>query len=239
VHPGVPSHTADKRIRICAATSNVVRHRLFPQNSTTWLEALKPVSFGRKLRRIMKYQSKEAAGRISAARSRIMRTAGIFLALFACANARAVQSVSLGWNAVTNGGAAGYNLYYWNAGGKTNLINAGTNSSVTVSGLTEGQTNYFVVAAYDSAGVQGPTSSQVSYIVPGLMRATLATQGGRSMKLQFPVASGHYYVVQTSTNLTSWSTLWQSANSTSNAWLTYSDPMTSSVRQKFYRLVLH
>ncbi len=77
------------------------------------------------------------------------------------------QSVTLAWNPSTDPTAVGYMLSYGtNSGDYSNQIDAGTNASIEVSGLVEGQTNYFVVASYNAQRVQGPPSGQIEYVVP-------------------------------------------------------------------------
>ena len=160
--------------------------------------------------------------------------------LFTCGASRGGQTVSIAWDASASPGVAGYMVHR----GTTNGVyyasyDAGTNTSINLTGLIEGQTNYFVVAAYGSNRLEGAASGQISYIVPGLMRYSTPTQQGNPASLIFPVANGHWYEVQASTNLTTWSTIWQSPTSSSNAWVTYQDPQSISFRTRFYRLLMH
>ena len=145
-------------------------------------------------------------------------------------------SVTVAWNAVTDPGTAGYIVSYGtnSANFRTN-INTGTNTSAVISGLVPGQTNYFTVAAYNSASIQGTNSSPIAFIVPG----SLGVSASPSLTLSFPVGPGHYYVVQASTNLTAWSNIYQTATESSNVWVTYQDPQSGTLPRRFYRLVLH
>jgi hypothetical protein len=87
------------------------------------------------------------------------------------------QSVSLSWNASTSG-AAGYYLYLGtNSGDYYTKIDVGTNTVASISGLTPGQTYYFVVTAYSSARLESPPSGEVSFVVP-TSPSTLAPQLG-------------------------------------------------------------
>lgn len=82
-----------------------------------------------------------------------------------CGRLGAQQNVSLAWN--TSSGASGYALYLGSASGSyTQRIDVQTNSTVTLSGLASGQTNYFVVTAYNAAGLESPASSQVAFTAP-------------------------------------------------------------------------
>src|SRR6185503_1789260 len=67
-----------------------------------------------------------------------------------CRIADAQQSVSLAWDRCTQNCAAGYAVYAGGASGQyTSRFDAGTNTTVTLAGLVAGQTNYFVVCAYN------------------------------------------------------------------------------------------
>jgi len=178
------------------------------------------------------------AVRKTAARSAMMTVGALVLGLLIPPQARALRSVSLGWNAEPL--VAGYYLYSGAASGNyTSRMDVGTNNTATVAGLTEGKTNYFVVTACNAAGMESVDSSKVPFLVPGLLDSKLVTAGGKAMQLTFPVASGHSYQVLAGTNLTSWAVIWTSGTATSNAWTSFQDPLTNSMRRRFYRLAMH
>jgi hypothetical protein len=79
------------------------------------------------------------------------------------------QSVTLAWNPSASSNVAGYMIYYGNDGITfDNQIDAGTNTSVAVTGLAPGSTNYFEVVAYDTNDDQSPPSNQIEYNVPAI-----------------------------------------------------------------------
>lgn len=150
----------------------------------------------------------------------------------------ASQSVTLAWNAETN--AAGYALYYGTNSGSytsnyTSRMDVGTNTSATVSGLNEGKTYYFAITAYNSQGVESAPSSPITYLVPGLLTMTPAASSA-PVTIKFPVAPGHTYTVQASTNLITWSNIWVSGTATSNAWVSFQDTNSGSFKRRYYRL---
>lgn len=150
---------------------------------------------------------------------------------------RADQSVTLGWNASTGANVAGYYVYQGaSSGNYTSKEDVGTNTVVTVSGLQEGQTNYFAVTAYNVAKMESAFSAQISFIAPGILQLT---KSSGSFNITFPVAPGHWYEVQASVDLKSWTTISQTATETSNSWIQFSDPQSSQFSKRFYRLVLH
>jgi hypothetical protein len=113
--------------------------------------------------------------------------AAFVLIIFFCCPARALQSVFLAWNPSTDSSVAGYTLFYGtNSGDYSYQIDASTNTSVEVTGLVEGQTNYFAVAAYDSQGEQSSLSAPVVYVVPG--GASPAQAGSLQVSLNAPGA---------------------------------------------------
>jgi hypothetical protein len=163
--------------------------------------------------------------------------AAIALAFLLNGTLRAGQSASLAWNPVTTTPVAGYAVYMGN-GISSTRYDVGTNTQVTFNGLKEGATLYFTVASYNSARMESPASSAISYIVPGLMRLTPPSKPGTPGTLSFPVAVGHSYQLQASTNLTTWTNLWQTPVWQQNAWVPYQDTQAGSFQKRFYRLIM-
>src|ERR1700722_175336 len=153
--------------------------------------------------------------------SRILKfTSAIASPSFFCSAAMATQSVMVGWNAGTDPGIAGYAVYYGTTNGVySKRVDVGTNTSTTIAGLVEGRTNYFAVAAYNTASIEGTASPAMSFIVPGYLIMTPGSGDGMS----FPVAQEHYYNIKATTNLTSWTNIWQTSTASSNAWVSYQD----------------
>ena len=78
-------------------------------------------------------------------------------------------NVTLGWNPSTSPNIAGYNVHYGLASGNyTVKVPAGTNTSARITGLVEGQTYYFVVTVYNTAGIESIPSNEVGYTIPGV-----------------------------------------------------------------------
>jgi hypothetical protein len=142
--------------------------------------------------------------------------------------------VTLAWDPVTN--AVGY-LFYTSADGVNfqGPIDTGATNEISFNGMQPGSTNYFYVAAYDANHTIGQPSAVLPYLVPGGM--TLATRVGahKATSITFSVAPGRTYAVQASTDLTHWTTLWQTT-STANQWLNYRDLSAANLQMRFYRL---
>ena len=62
---------------------------------------------------------------------------------------------------------------------------------------------------------------------------------GIPLVIKFPVAPSHWYQVQATVDFISWSTVWQTGVTTSNAWVQFSHTNSSAYPSRYYRLVLH
>ena len=164
----------------------------------------------------------------------------VLLALVFCFNhAQGAQNVRLAWNPSKSLAVAGYVLYYGaEKGGHTNRVDIGNNMTASVSGLQEGETYHFAVAAYNSVGVESAPSGDISYITPGMVRL-LGKMNFNSVGMKFPVAPGHWYEVQATTDMQVWTTIGQTDLATSNDWTQFLDPQAGQFSTRFYRLVLH
>jgi hypothetical protein len=164
---------------------------------------------------------------------------GVVLAgLFACSLAKAVSSVSLNWDSNTDPSIAGYNVYYGGASGSyTNEFSAGNTTNTVVNGLVEGGTYYFAVTAYTFDGAESDFSAEYTYVVPGFLTLTQGSTPDAPMQIRFPVAMGHSYELQQSTDLNSWTTVWQTTG-VANVWEEYDAPVDTSTPQ-FYRVLSH
>jgi len=108
--------------------------------------------------------------------------------LFAlCSPAEALQSVLLAWNPAPDSRIVGYNLYYGvQSGVLDSEIDAGTNTSLTIPELIEGETIYFTVTGYTSAGVESAPCNQLTVVVPS--DSVVPPTGGLQVNLNAPGA---------------------------------------------------
>lgn len=90
--------------------------------------------------------------------------------LFVCspeAFSQGSQSVNLAWDPNSEGTVSGYKIHYGTASRSYSQSKDAANATNTVvSGLSVGQTYYFAVTAYNSAGLASEPSNEVSYTVP-------------------------------------------------------------------------
>ena len=88
----------------------------------------------------------------------------------ASAPVAATGSVSFQWDPVADSDLAGYRIYQsTNAGSLGTLVKDNLPPSTTTyqaTGLTKGQTYYFVVRALDTSGNESSSSNQISKLIP-------------------------------------------------------------------------
>jgi hypothetical protein len=108
--------------------------------------------------------SVRACRALIAAKIRLLCSVTIpFLGAFAAAGA----SISLEWNPSSSANVVGYSIFYGVASHQyTFSLDAGTNTTITVSGLVDGQTYYFATIAYDSEGGESSYSNELVDSVP-------------------------------------------------------------------------
>ena len=149
--------------------------------------------------------------------------------------------MTLAWSPDTTGNIAGYAIYSGSASFSfSTRLDVGTNTSVTISNLPAGSTNYFAVSAYNTSHVESAPSDQIVYIVPGgglQLVPTASTKSSGFMTMQFPAMAGHRYEIQISTDLQTWTTVWQSPIVTANGPLGFKDHSPMTAASRFYRLV--
>ena len=75
-------------------------------------------------------------------------------------------TVTLTWDPNIESDMAGYKVYHGTASGSyTMALNAGNVTQYTVNNLTDGQTYYFAVTAYDTSGNESGYSNEVSTLI--------------------------------------------------------------------------
>ena len=162
------------------------------------------------------------------------------LTLFIGLNHATAANVSLAWSPSSDTNVTGYNIYYGTSSGDyTSEVAIGNVSVITISNLTYGTTYYFAATAVDSVGDESGFSNEATFIVPGILTLSAGANPGDPMLIQFPVEQAHWYEVQASVDLQSWTTIWQTGVETANDWVQFSDPQAAAFPSRFYRLVLH
>jgi hypothetical protein len=144
----------------------------------------------------------------------------------------ATRSVTLAWDASTSTNVVSYNIYYGSAGGVyTNVISVASSTNVTISGLVEGVTYYFAATAVNMSGEESPYSNQTADALPSAVSA-LAPLPKSAGCFSFNVTggAGYQYIVQSSTNLTTWTSV-----TTNIAPFSFTDNNSPNLPKCFYR----
>lgn len=169
-----------------------------------------------------------------------------FLAMFTPATASAEQSVTLAWERNADPTAIGYYVYSQEENASATRINVASLTQVTIPGLREGMRYTFKVTAYNAAGLESVPSNEAAFVVPVTLRLLPGSTTAAAKRLQFPMAPGHWYELQASTNLTSWTTIWQTPTASAYAWTEFQDNSSgigpkngASLPKRFYRLKIH
>ena len=176
----------------------------------------------------------------STSRQNKFRVFSIALTLLAGLAGAQAENLSLGWSPSSDTNVTGYNIYYGTSSGDyTNKVTIGNILATTISNLTYGTTYYFAVTALNSAGDESDFSNEAKFTFPNILTLSAGANPGDPMLIKFPVASGHWYEIQASVDLQSWSTIWQTDVESSNSMVQFSDPSIGSFPSRFYRLAMH
>ena len=90
-------------------------------------------------------------------------------------------TVNLAWNASSGSNVAGYKMYYGTSSRNYSYnVNAGKNTSCSLSGLQEGKKYYFAATAYNSSNAESSYSSEISYTVPTGSTSSTSSTGSAS-----------------------------------------------------------
>ncbi len=108
--------------------------------------------------------------------------------------------VTVAWDPSTEAGVAGYKVYWgtvsrnysWSA-------DAGTQTTYTLPGLTEGATYYIAATAYDGSRVESGPSNEVAFIVPSACTYTISSNIS-----SFPACGGTGTITVTTGSTCSW-----------------------------------
>jgi len=85
------------------------------------------------------------------------------------------QSVTLAWDpSPSTNIIANYNVYYGAASATyTNVVAAGTDTTVSISNLVAGTTYYLAATAGDASGLESDYSTEVSALIPSTKLSAL------------------------------------------------------------------
>jgi len=171
----------------------------------------------------------------------LTRVLGLILILAALsASVHTLSAVTLAWTPNADPTITGCNLYYGVASHSyTNMVNPGTATSVTLSGLVEGATYFFAATSYNILGMESDFSNEASYTVPVTIPGALATlqiRVGPTRQVVLTVTGqvGSNYNIQASQDFIAWTAI-GTALVPAGGSVDFTDANAASFPKRFYR----
>jgi hypothetical protein len=151
--------------------------------------------------------------------------------------ARAQANVTLSWNPISSPLVTGFNIYYGSASGVyTNKINAGKNTSLTISNLTVGSTYYFASTTYSTAGAESALSTSVAYTVPAPFPSVqINVSTAKQFVLTVMGIAGHTNQIQATQDFKTWTVIGSVTVGTGGS-ATFTDTNAPNFPCRFYRV---
>lgn len=111
-------------------------------------------------------------------KSGFIAAALLVMALFIAGQVVAAE-IKLEWDPSESSGVAGYKVYYGTQSGNySTSVDAGDQTSATLTGLADGQTYYIATTAYDSTGAESDFSNEISTTTAGAPSSGGSSEGG-------------------------------------------------------------
>ena len=165
--------------------------------------------------------------------------ASLLLVMAFVASVRAQTNVTLAWNPISDPLVAGFNIHCGEASGVyTNKIDAGNNTSLTISNLTVGATYYFALTTYSAAGAESAMSNEVSYTVPTPSPSPavqLAVTPARQFVLTVTGTAGQTNQIQATQDFKTWAVIGAVTVGTGGS-ATFTDTNAPNFARRFYRV---
>jgi hypothetical protein len=174
------------------------------------------------------------------ARQNFLRSSTVLVAVvLAGTSAFALRDVTLGWDASSDSIVAGYNVYTLEEGlAVPAKKNVGRTSQARITGLKEGLTYSFTVTAYNALGIESLPSAPVTFFVPVPLEISRPTGTNAFVRLRFPISPGRQYQLQASSDLRTWTTIWQTGGALLYTQADYEDQRSRGLWKQFYRLLI-
>jgi hypothetical protein len=127
---------------------------------------------------------------------------------------------------VSSSSAGGYDVI------ASNAVGSATSSVATLTVLSPPSPagNYAVSSPLNPTAAPAP---------PGTLSLAAPQWRGEAVTVRFPTAIGHWYELQASADLKSWTTIALDETRATNGWVQFRDPDSSSMKLRFYRVLTH
>ena len=153
--------------------------------------------------------------------------------------AQAERSVTLAWDRSTSSGVTGYYIYVLEENTTTpSRVMVGNTNQATIATLKEGLKYSFTVTAFDATGLESVPSNGAMVVVPVPVTMTSNNATNALWRVQFQGAPGRAYDVQASSDLRTWTTIWQTGLISAYGPLEFEDPASGVLSARFYRLLV-
>lgn len=166
------------------------------------------------------------------------------LTMMACGTEKV--SITLQWDPSPSSNVLGYAVYYGTISGEyTARVDAGSQTTVSIGGLIESTTYYFVAVAYTDYGVESLPSNELAYTVPKIpttpgstIRILGLTVTAEGLALSWVTRPGETYVVVYKQSLKDlfWTEASPSLLATGTV-LHWTDTKAAANQQRFYSIV--
>lgn len=183
----------------------------------------------------------KVAERVASFRMRQFISAALFavvLWLGSSGAAHAERSVTLAWDRSQSSNVTGYYVYVLEENSTTpTRITVGNTNQMTLTTLKEGLRYSFTVTAYNNVG-ESPSSNEALFVVPVPLSLTTVNPTNGLRSIQFQGAPGRSYELQASSDLRTWTPIWQSGAIATYGGVTFEDPQSATEVVRFYRLLV-
>ncbi|HEV2208849.1 MAG TPA: fibronectin type III domain-containing protein [Verrucomicrobiae bacterium] len=146
--------------------------------------------------------------------------------------------VTLAWNPAP--GAAGYRIYTGTASRNySSMLDVGPSTTATIGSLRAGTTYFFAATDYDTNQLESAYSAEISYTVPAVSGQTRLSVNlsatGQKLQISGVGPVGYTYLLQTSSDLVTWTNLANVTNSAAGTFQ-FADLVRVSTTRRYYRL---
>jgi len=153
--------------------------------------------------------------------------------------AQAERAVTLAWDRSTSSGVTGYYVYVLEENTTApSRVMVGNTNQVTIATLKEGLKYSFTVTAFNATGLESVPSNGAMFVVPVPITMTANNSTNGLWRIQFQGAPGRTYDVEASSDLRTWTTIWQTGLISVYAPLEFEDPASGVLSARFYRLLV-
>jgi hypothetical protein len=157
----------------------------------------------------------------------------VFTSLLSIVNA---GEIHLEWNASPSSDVINYNIYYGTSSRVyTNTVSVGNVTNTVINKLNPNILYYFAATSTSTNNEESQISNEASAYPYELKVTGIKTIDGY-MNLSFDSLANHFYTIEASTNLTTWSSIYTTKIQTDKSTISFIDMDTPKYSCRFYRI---